>query len=90
MTRSALISTFNRNAGQCLLPRPVAGSVKLCYSWGLCSCLPAHFSFSGRSAAWLARLVRDQEVEGSNPFAPTTFTLFSLGHSLCRCCLQNL
>ena len=28
---------------------------------------------SGRSAAWLARLVRDQEVEGSNPFAPTTF-----------------
>ena len=27
---------------------------------------------SGRSAAWLARLVRDQEVEGSNPFAPTT------------------
>ena len=30
---------------------------------------------SGRSAAWLARLVRDQEVEGSNPFAPTTFLL---------------
>jgi hypothetical protein len=29
---------------------------------------------SGRSAAWLARLVRDQEVEGSNPFAPTTFS----------------
>ncbi len=28
---------------------------------------------SGRSAAWLARLVRDQEVEGSNPFAPTIF-----------------
>src|SRR5438046_7625966 len=28
---------------------------------------------SGRSAAWLARLVRDQEVDGSNPFAPTTF-----------------
>src|ERR1700704_2641811 len=27
---------------------------------------------SGRSAAWLARLVRDQEVDGSNPFAPTT------------------
>src|SRR5437762_11196356 len=26
---------------------------------------------SGRSAAWLARLVRDQEVDGSNPFAPT-------------------
>src|ERR1700756_4199287 len=30
---------------------------------------------SGRSAAWLARLVRDQEVEGSNPFAPTTLFL---------------
>jgi hypothetical protein len=28
---------------------------------------------SGRSAAWLARLVRDQEVDGSNPFAPTTY-----------------
>src|SRR5437762_14169086 len=26
---------------------------------------------SGRSAAWLARLVRDQEVDRSNPFAPT-------------------
>jgi hypothetical protein len=30
---------------------------------------------SGRSAAWLARLVRDQEVEGSNPFAPTTLSV---------------
>jgi hypothetical protein len=27
---------------------------------------------SGRSAAWLARLVRDQEAGGSNPLAPTT------------------
>ena len=34
---------------------------------------------SGRSAAWLARLVRDQEVEGSNPFAPTTFSLIFIG-----------
>jgi hypothetical protein len=32
---------------------------------------------SGRSAAWLARLVRDQEVEGSNPFAPTTSFKFN-------------
>src|ERR1700693_2422096 len=31
------------------------------------------FKISGRSAAWLARLVRDQEVGGSNPLAPTTF-----------------
>ena len=28
-------------------------------------------NFTGRSAAWLARLVRDQEVGGSNPPAPT-------------------
>ena len=37
---------------------------------------PRHCVLSGRSAAWLARLVRDQEVEGSNPFAPTTLDLF--------------
>ena len=35
---------------------------------------------SGRSAAWLARLVRDQEVEGSNPFAPTTPLKVQTGH----------
>ena len=28
---------------------------------------------SGRGSAWLERLVRDQEVGGSNPLAPTTF-----------------
>src|ERR1700722_1476358 len=39
-------------------------------------------SRSGRSAAWLARLVRDQEVEGSNPFAPTiSFRTNSLPHT---------
>src|ERR1041385_4897255 len=27
--------------------------------------------FSGRGSAWLERLVRDQEVGGSNPLAPT-------------------
>src|SRR3984893_158113 len=37
----------------------------------------AHLKLSsGRSAAWLARLVRDQEVGGSNPLAPTI--LFSV------------
>ena len=35
---------------------------------------------SGRSAAWLARLVRDQEVEGSNPFAPTISPRVRPGH----------
>ena len=30
------------------------------------------FPFSGRSAAWLARLPWEQEVAGSNPAAPTT------------------
>ena len=29
---------------------------------------------SGSSAAWLARLVRDQEVAGSNPAFPTLLT----------------
>src|SRR6266481_3082502 len=38
-------------------------------SLGLQRC--ARANQSGRSAAWLARLVRDQEVDGSNPFAPT-------------------
>jgi hypothetical protein len=35
------------------------------------SFVPLARTRSGRSAAWLARLVRDQEVDGSNPFAPT-------------------
>jgi hypothetical protein len=35
--------------------------------------LKAHFRrLSGRGSAWLERLVRDQEVGGSNPLAPTT------------------
>ena len=51
--------------------------------------------YSGRSAAWLARLVRDQEVDGSNPFAPTTskpfalntFRLLSFRQSKQLCCV---
>jgi hypothetical protein len=38
-------------------------------------------SISGRSAAWLARLVRDQEVEGSNPFAPTILFQSTSAHT---------
>lgn len=30
------------------------------------------FRLSGRSAVWLARFVRDEEVGGSNPLAPTS------------------
>ena len=30
---------------------------------------------SGRGSAWLERLVRDQEVGGSNPLAPTKFSI---------------
>ena len=33
---------------------------------------PACLLLSGRGSAWLERLVRDQEVGGSNPLAPTT------------------
>ena len=35
-------------------------------------------TLSGRGSAWLERLVRDQEVGGSNPLAPTTSKPFPL------------
>jgi hypothetical protein len=42
----------------------------------------SRYQLSGRSAAWLARLVRDQEVGGSNPLAPTTsFKIRDLLHT---------
>ena len=38
---------------------------------------------SGRGSAWLERLVRDQEVGGSNPLAPTTsFKISDLLHQI--------
>jgi hypothetical protein len=33
---------------------------------------------TGRGSAWLERLVRDQEVGGSNPLAPTKFIFNNL------------
>src|SRR5579883_790358 len=33
---------------------------------------------SGRGSAWLERLVRDQEVGGSNPLAPTNSVFFEI------------
>ena len=55
--------------------RGLGSGFELCYSESsirgsvsASECLP-----SGRSAAWLARLVRDQEAGGSNPLAPTIF-----------------
>src|ERR1700756_5465149 len=54
--------------------------MELCYSFvGARAAFPSSSgNRSGRSAAWLARLVRDQEVDGSNPFAPTTSKPFLL------------
>ena len=67
----------------CNRQKPAIGALfSLCYSEvSRAMFFPFRF-LSGRSAAWLARLVRDQEVEGSNPFAPTTFFLPS--HILTR------
>ena len=36
---------------------------------------------AGCSSAWLERLVRDQEVEGSNPFSPTHLSKFAMATS---------
>src|SRR5271166_3739862 len=57
----ALVRSYEGLSGSCLLAVLFLNSRRADKGRGL----------SGRSAAWLARLVRDQEVEGSNPFAPT-------------------
>ena len=58
----------------------LGSSFELCYSESSIraivsapECLP-----SGRSAAWLARLVRDQEAGGSNPLAPTILFILTV------------
>ena len=48
---------------------------------------------SGRGSAWLERLVRDQEVAGSNPVAPIQKVLFPKGFQRHRletlfCCVE--
>src|ERR1700722_1996476 len=65
--------------------RSLGSGGELCYSQ--CPTRAVFFSvpecmLSGRSAAWLARLVRDQEAGGSNPLAPTT--LFRINDFHCR------
>ena len=40
---------------------------------------------SGRGSAWLERLVRDQEVGGSNPLAPIFFSITSTHESSSDC-----
>jgi hypothetical protein len=69
------VRSLQRFGGQCGFAAVYCVTLKLD-----ASAIVVARAMSGRSAAWLARLVRDQEVEGSNPFAPTTFTLFSSGY----------
>src|SRR5208337_1325479 len=59
--------------------RPALGCRSLlCYSYYLGGKAPAFPApASGRGSAWLERLVRDQEVGGSNPLAPTTSFKFN-------------
>ncbi len=40
--------------------------------------------FSGYSAAWLARLIWDQEVAGSNPVTPIKQPVLHLSNRLCQ------
>src|SRR5260221_11772744 len=51
--------------------RPAVGAARPCRAFFRVSRLLGFGAEAGRSAARLARLVRDQEVGGSNPLAPT-------------------
>jgi hypothetical protein len=66
----ALVTSFQREYSFCSCARWL---LRKCCDKLLCMIARASVRacLSGRSAAWLARLVRDQEVDGSNPFAPT-------------------
>ena len=54
------------------------------------------FSITGCGAAWLARLIWDQEVAGSNPVTPTImkwlFTVipYSAFFAICKVCGANM
>jgi hypothetical protein len=55
---------------------PVSACVAATFRWALLQIPTCRFLgalTSGRGSAWLERLVRDQEVGGSNPLAPTNF-----------------
>ena|ERR1700674_1661687 len=78
------LATSNTQLEHHRLRRTLVRDFELCYSD--CSTRAVSIALgcllSGRSAAWLARLVRDQEAGGSNPLAPTTFTLsYAMGYA---------
>src|SRR5208283_1057638 len=77
----ALVRSYEGLSGSCLLAVLFLNSRRADKGRGL----------SGRSAAWLARLVRDQEVEGSNPFAPTTLSpALTAIYTATACCSSTL
>src|SRR5208337_5358731 len=70
----------------------LAACSALCYSLTVRKQLSCCFGGpSGRGSAWLERLVRDQEVEGSNPFAPTTLSpALTAIYTATACCSSTL
>jgi len=84
----------NECSGFCSDPRNIRSHLRTSRH-SLCVRLSRAFSIEGLKRDCLLRmdfLVRDQEVEGSNPFAPTTFFLPShtLTHLPRKRVLQNL